>query len=191
MTLRAVAVLATALGVAACDARPRTKPAPTARRPAAEYRLAVEDVVEITVWKEPQLSTTTPVRPDGRITVPAVGELRAAGRTTRDLEREIRVRLGRTLAAPVVSVTVKEIGARVYVIGEVAQPGAYPLRGALSVLQALALAGGLTEFADGDAIVVLRRGPDGRAIRIRFDYGEAIAGAAPLELQPGDTVVVP
>jgi polysaccharide export outer membrane protein len=184
-----VFLLACALG--ACASRPRPAPVKRPTRP-AEYRLAASDVVEVTVWKEPGLSVTLPVRPDGRISVPGAGELVAQGRTARELEREVAARLRRTLIDPVVSVAVKEVnGSRVFVVGEVASPGAFPLRGALSVVQAIALAGGLTEFADGDDIVVLRRAPDGTQVRISFDWDDAVAGGDPVELQPGDTIVVP
>jgi polysaccharide export outer membrane protein len=168
---------------------------PEAQRPREfrVYRVGPEDVLEIAVWKEPELSTVAPVRPDGTITVPLAGELRAAGRTTRDLEREIAARLARRIATPVVTVGIKEIhSTRIYVIGEVGRPGAYPLRGAVNVLEALALAGGLTEFADEDDIVILRRAgtQDGDTIRLHVDYDEAVDGKGLYELEPGDTVVV-
>jgi polysaccharide biosynthesis/export protein len=153
-----------------------------------EYRLGAEDLVEVNVWKEPGLSTTAPVRPDGKISVPVAGELVAEGKTTHQLEKEITVRLKGLVASPIVSVIVKEIHAsRIYVVGEVAKPGVYPLRGRLDVLQAIAVAGGLTEFADRDDITVLRRLPDGKEERLGFSYG---ANTGRLALYPGDTVVV-
>jgi polysaccharide export outer membrane protein len=156
-----------------------------------DYRLGAEDVVEVSVWKEPGLSTVAPVRPDGRISVPIAGDLQAEGKTTRELEREITARLRAVVASPIVSVIVKEIHAsRVYVVGEVAKPGAFPLRGRLDVIQAIALAGGLTEFADRDDITVLRKLPDGKEERLGFDYGQASAEGGAFALYPGDTVVV-
>lgn len=172
--------------------RQRTLPRDGALPP-SEYHVGIEDVLEIAVWKEPGLSATVPVRPDGRITLPLAGELQAAGHTTRQLEQAITARLKRTLQAPVVSVLIKEINSsRVFVLGEVRHPGSFALRGALTVLQALALAGGLTEFADGDAIVILRPLGNGSAQPLTFDYDDAARGAADSFLmKAGDTVVVP
>jgi polysaccharide export outer membrane protein len=165
------------------------------RVPPTEYRIAAEDVLEVGVWKEPELSRTVLVRPDGNISLPLAGELRAEGRTARELEREIAGLIGNRIADPVVSVVVKEIrDAQVYVLGEVARPGSFPLERQMTVLHALALAGGLTEFADDDGIVVLRRARTGKgehAIRLTFDYDDGVAGRALIELEPGDTVVVP
>ena len=156
-----------------------------------EYRLGPEDLVEVNVWKEPGLSTTAPVRPDGKITVPAIGELLAEGRTTGELEREITSRLRQLITSPSVAVIVKEIHAsRIYVVGEVAKPGSFPLRGRLDVLQAIALAGGLTEFADREDIIVLRRFHNGREERLAFNYGHVAGSGGAFTLYPGDTVVV-
>jgi polysaccharide export outer membrane protein len=147
-------------------------------------------VLEISVWKEPQLSTTAPVKPDGKIAVPLAGEVEAAGKTAKELEGELTRRYAERINSPTVSVVVKELNAsRVFVLGEVAKPGAYPMHGALTVVQALALAGGLTEFADDDAIVILRRGDKGQQ-RLKLDLDDA-EGSSAVELVPGDTVVVP
>jgi polysaccharide export outer membrane protein len=160
-------------------------PAPT------EYKIGVEDLVQISVWREPELGVTAPVRPDGKLTVPAVGEIVAAGRTARELEEDVAARLRARITSPVVSVVVKEVNAsRVFVLGEVPKPGAYPLRGAMNVLQALALAGGLTDFAAKGSIVILRRNDKGETQRINVDYNDAVKGDA-VQLYPGDTVVVP
>jgi polysaccharide biosynthesis/export protein len=158
----------------------------------AEYRLGVEDVVQVAVFREPELGVTAPVRPDGKLTIPAVGEIAAAGRTARELEEDIGAKLKGRISAPVVSVVVKEVNAaRVFVLGEVARPGAYPLRGAMTVLQVLALAGGVTDFAARGDIVILRRGNQGGDVtRIPVDYSEAVKGTT-VDLYPGDTVVVP
>jgi polysaccharide biosynthesis/export protein len=157
-----------------------------------EYRIGVEDVLEISVWKEPQLATTAPVRPDGKVTVPLAGEIDAAGKTARELEEVLAQRFAARIASPTVSVVVKEINAsRVFVLGEVARPGAYPMRGALTVVQALALAGGLTEFADKRDIVILRREDAGGQTRLSLNLKDAIKSGPSVELAPGDTVVVP
>ncbi len=130
-----------------------------------------------------------PVRPDGRFSMPLAGEVIAAGRTTHELEGEIKALLSATLSSPQVTVSVKEINAaEIFVLGEVQKPGAYPLRKPLHLLQALALAGGLTEFADHD-IVVLRRQGDA-AVRLTVDYDTSVLGQTPFELSSGDTIVV-
>jgi polysaccharide export outer membrane protein len=176
---------AVAAACAAGGAAPRTP-----RYAPGEYRLGVEDLVQVTVWREPDLDVVAPVRPDGRISVPLVGDIEAEGRTARELEQTITTHLADRIASPVVSVVVKELNAsRVFVLGEVAKPGAYPLRGAMTVLQALALAGGLTEFASKGGIVLLHP-ENGRIVRYAVDYDDAVRGAA-YELAPGDTVVVP
>jgi polysaccharide biosynthesis/export protein len=189
LALATVAVAAI-VALAGCGGGAQTVRNPRPAKP-QEYRIGVEDLIEVSVWKERDLSTTTPVRPDGRITVPLVGEIKAAGRTAHELEREISAKLGERISAPVVSVGVKEVAARVFVLGEVARPGVYPLRGSLNLIEALALAGGLTEFADEDDIVVLRRAAkDGERKRISVSYGKAVGGGELFDLQPGDTIVV-
>ena len=116
--------------------------------PTADYRLGVDDIVDVAVWKDPALSATVPVRPDGKVTLPMIGDVVAVGHTTKDLEREVAGKLKTIVSDPVVAVMVKEVRAsRFFVLGEVAHPGAYPLTGALSVIQAMAVAGGPTEFA--------------------------------------------
>lgn len=163
----------------------------TQRAQVREYRIGAEDVLEIAVWKEPELSRSAPVRPDGYVTVPVAGEIKAAGKTAKQLEQEIAAKLAERITSPVVTVTIKEINSsRVFVLGEVTRPGVYPLRGTMSVLQLLAIAGGLTEFADGDEIVVLRRTSTGEEQKLRFDYDAAVGGS-PFDLEPGDTIVVP
>jgi polysaccharide export outer membrane protein len=157
-----------------------------------EYVIGVEDVVQVSIWREPELGVIAPVRPDGRITVPVVGEIEAAGHTAHQLEAEVASRLGSRISSPVVNVVVKEVNAsRIFVLGEVAKPGAYPLRGALTIVQALAMAGGMTEFAGKSHIVILRRTAEGKQARLKLDYEDALKGERTIELVPGDTVVVP
>ncbi len=162
--------------------------------PDEPYRLGVEDVVDVSVWRDETLSRTVPVRPDGVISLPMVGELRAAGKTTKELEAEIQEALRAFIQEPRVTVIVREVNsARIYVTGEVTRPGAFPLRGRLSVLQAIALAGGFSDFADRGAIVVLRGNNQREAIPV--DYHELIHPDSEERLDfflmPGDTVVVP
>ena len=167
-------------------------PRPAAEAP-AEYRIGPEDVVEVVVYQADGISRTVPVRPDGKVSLPLVGELDAEGRTTRELADELRTRLSPLVQDPRVTVIVREVNApRVYVIGEVNRPGSYPLRGQLDVVQVLALAGGFGEFADRDGIVLIRRGADGD-VRETFDYDRLVdeEGVHIPRLRPGDTLYVP
>ena len=185
--LTAIALASTVLGCGASTSKAAREAKPF--NP-SEYRIGVEDLLEITVWKEPQLSTSAPVRPDGKVTVPVAGEVQAAGHTAKELEVELASRFSKRIASPEVTVVVKEINAsRVFILGEVAKPGAYPMRGALTVVQALALAGGLTEFADAGDIVIVRRDDAGGQQKLKLDLSDAYG--TPIELAPGDTVVVP
>ncbi|OJH34037.1 polysaccharide biosynthesis/export family protein [Cystobacter ferrugineus] len=158
------------------------------------YRIGREDVLDVAVWRDGDLSRTLPVRPDGFISLPMVGEVRAEGRTPVELSEQIRESLKPYVQDPRVTVIVREVNStRVFITGEVAHPGAYPLRGRVSVLQAIALAGGFTDFADRDGIVVLRRqGAEGEPIPVSYsDLVEDAKNNEPLSLRPGDTIVVP
>ena len=158
------------------------------------YRIGREDVLDVAVWRDADLSRTLPVRPDGFISLPMVGEVRAEGRTPVELSDEIRGSLKPYVQEPRVTVIVREVNSsRVFITGEVAHPGAYPLRGRVSILQAIALAGGFTDFADRDAIVVLRRSAaDGTTIPVSYrELVEDSKRVEPLVLRPGDTIVVP
>jgi polysaccharide export outer membrane protein len=132
------------------------------------------------------------IRPDGKITLPLVGDLDATGSTPMELRDEITKRLKDYMTNPVVTVIVVEASAATaYVTGEVNRPGSVTLQsGPVSVLQALAMAGGLKDFADSKNIRVLRRAPNGVQV-ITFNYKDAIRGGKPVYLRPGDTVVVP
>jgi len=159
------------------------------------FRLGREDVVEVAVWRDADLSRTVPVRPDGFISLPLAGEFRAEGKTTAELAEEIKAKLAPYIQDPKVTVAVHEVNStRMYVTGEVARPGGYPLRGRVSVLQAIALAGGFTAFANPDNILIIRKGSDGGRIPVR--YTELLetredGSSADFLLWPGDTVVVP
>jgi polysaccharide export outer membrane protein len=166
---------------------------PTEAAP-VDYHLGPDDLIEVSVWKEPALSAVVPVRPDGKVSLPMAGELPAAGRTVEELRADIARRLAPSVPEPIVSVMVKEVrAARFFVIGEVAHPGAFPLTGGVTVLEAVTVAGGPTEFARKGRIVVLRR-PTGslRPARLRVNFDDVLSGRAPpLPLVPGDTVYVP
>jgi polysaccharide export outer membrane protein len=175
-TMRRMILLA-ALLVAACATTTKGDRA-TARPVPSEYRIGREDVIEVVVWHEPELTRVMPVRPDGFIALPLAGEIEAAGKTPGELKVSLTKALGTYVKDPSVAVLVREInGPRYFVTGEVNKPGGYPLRGAMSITQALATAGGLGEFA-GDDVVWLRQKPDGSTERVRLSAKELMHGEA-------------
>jgi polysaccharide biosynthesis/export protein len=160
-----------------------------------EYTIGSEDVLAINVWKEPEISRTVPVRPDGKVSVPLIGEIQAKGLTPKQLQANIAEALRSYLANPEVSVIVQEVHSQKFnVLGEVARPGSYPLATPTTVLDALAVAGGFRDFAKVTKIFVLRVRLDGSRERIPFNYKEVVKGARfeqNVELQPYDTIIVP
>lgn len=154
-----------------------------------------DDVLAINVWKEPEISRSLPVRSDGRISLPLVGELQAAGRTPLQLEQEIARRLQSFMNDPEVTVIVQEINSEQFnILGQVQRPGSFPLTRTTTVLDAIAIAGGFRDFAKQKGIYILRPNPNGGETRIPFNYKDVIKGKNPAQnilLQPHDTVVVP
>lgn len=172
----------------------RPAPAASTASTAADYRLAAGDKLRIEVYKDAQLSQSLQVRPDGKITLPLVGDIPAAGRTSIELRNAIAGALEEYIAKPVVTVIVTETTPQVvYITGEVNKPGALPVaNGQMSIIQAIAMAGGFTDFANKKDIRVLRKGASGMQT-LRFNYKEAIDDEnrrEPLPLLPGDTVIV-
>ena len=169
-------------------------PAKLADRPEqGEYRIGREDVLEVVVWHEPELTRVVPVRPDGRISLPLAGEVEAAGRTPTELQTKVSQALQPYIRDGKVAVVVREInGTRFFVLGEVTKPGGFPLRGPMSVVQAIALAGGRTEFAK-DELVWLRQQAGGKTERVPLSFRELVKGevAGALWLRPGDVLYVP
>lgn len=159
---------------------------------AADYRLVPGDKLRIEVYKDAQLSQTLQIRPDGKITLPLVGDVPAAGRTSTELRDAIAGSLKEYIANPVVTVIVVEtVPPVIYVMGEVNSPGPQPLAGQISVLQALSAAGGFKDFAKTKDIRIQRRTASGLTT-LRFNYKDAINGQSkPIYLQPGDTIIVP
>jgi polysaccharide biosynthesis/export protein len=159
---------------------------------AADYKLSLGDKLRVEVYKDPQLSQSLQVRPDGKITLPLVGDVNAAGLTSLELRDQLATALREYVTNPVVTVIVVEtVPPLVYIMGEVTHPGSIPLNGPMSVLQALAMAGGFREFANTKDIRVLRRSSRG-VQTIAFNYKTAVKGeGTPVMLQPGDTVIVP
>jgi polysaccharide export outer membrane protein len=154
-----------------------------------------DDVLVINVWKEPEVSRTLPVRSDGRISLPLVGEIQATGRTPLQLEQEIARGLHAYMTDPEVTVIVQEIHSQQFnILGQVLKPGAYPLTRTTTVLDAIAIAGGFRDFAKQKGIYILRQNPKGGESRIPFNYKNVIKGMNPAQnivLEPRDTVVVP
>ena len=158
------------------------------------YVIGTEDVIAIGVWKEPDFSVTLPVRPDGKVSLPLVGDLTAAGKTPARLSDDIVVALKQYLESPRVTVTVTTVGSRNYfVLGEINHPGKFPLQGEMNALQAVSAAGGLTPYANRKKIYILRS-EGRRQTRIPFNYNAALSGdaaASGLIIQPNDTIVIP
>lgn len=158
------------------------------------YLIGPEDELIVTVWREPDISRTVPVRPDGRISLPLLNDVQASGLTPMQLSSEITSRLSKFISAPQVTVIVTKVNTqRIFVIGEVGRPGAYPLVPGMSVLEAISSAGGLTPFAKQTKISILRM-ENGKPNRFLVNYKEVLGGRRPeqnVSLKPGDTVVVP
>ena len=159
-----------------------------------KYRLGPEDALEITVWQEPDLQKEVLISPDGWLTFPLVGEIKAQGKTIEEVRQEITKRLKRLIPEAVVSVSLIRIGSnKAYVIGKVNQPGEYTTGRYVTVMQVLSMAGGLRQFSAGDKIKILRR-VNGREIAIPFNYDEVVSGRnleQNIVLMDGDVVVVP
>jgi polysaccharide biosynthesis/export protein len=160
----------------------------------AEYKIGAQDVLRIDVWKEDQLTRTVPVRPDGKVTLPLLNDVQAAGLTPMHLAGVISEGLKKYINNPQVTVTISEVNSRrIYVTGEVTRAGAFPMQPSMTVLQALSGTGGFTQFARTKKIYILRV-QDGKQIKLSFNYNEVVGGKKPEQnifLQPGDVIVVP
>jgi polysaccharide export outer membrane protein len=159
----------------------------------AHYIIGAEDNLQITVWKEPTLSGTVPVRPDGRISLVLLGDLQAAGMTPMQLAADVTQRLKKYIQDPSVSVVVLAVNSqRIYIIGEVGHVGPIAMAAGMSPLQAIAAAGGLSPFANSKHIYILR-GTGAKQQKIPFNYKQALKGDSKqdVSLEPGDTIVVP
>ena len=159
------------------------------------FVIGSDDVLAINVWKEPDVSRSIPVRSDGKITLPLVGELQAAGHTPRELQTEIANKLQSYISEPEVTVIVQEVKSqRFNILGQIAKPGSYLVSNSATVLDAIALAGGFRDFAKKKSIYVLRQNGDGTQSRLPFNYAEVIKGKNPeqnVKLKPRDTVIIP
>jgi polysaccharide biosynthesis/export protein len=186
-----LAVLGLSASLAAAQAGPAREPD---KGQESEYLLRPGDVVQIFVWKEADLTRDVTVRLDGRITMPLLGDIQAAGRSPQDLGNELATRLQKLLENPVVTVSLAQPNSsRFFVLGMVNQPGGFPLTGHVTVLQALALAGGFKDFAKTDKILVIRGG-SGAPTATPFNYKKIEDGsdlAQNAVLRAGDTILVP
>ena len=185
-------VFAAILLAAGACASPAKSERPDERPDVGEYRIGREDVLEVVVWHEPELTRVIPVRPDGKISLPLAGEMDAAGKTPAELQKTLTKSLSPYIHDAAVAVLVREInGPRVYVLGEVTKPGGFPLRGPMSVVQAIAIAGGKTEFANG-GIRWLRSQQNGTTDRVELSFDDLVKGeaAGALWLKGGDVLYV-
>ena len=160
----------------------------------ASYVIAPDDVLAIDVWKEAEITRTVPVRPDGKISLPLLNDVQAAGLTATDLASVIAERLKKFIANPQVTVIVTTVNSqRIYILGEVPRGGVMPLLPSMTVLQAISSAGGFTQYANQKGIYVLRT-ENGQQVKYPFNYKEVIKGIniqQNIVLKPGDTIVVP
>jgi polysaccharide export outer membrane protein len=168
-----------------------------AQKPATQdpnYIIGAQDVLDISVWKEPELTRVVPVRPDGKISLPLLNDVQATGLTPLQLAAQISESLKKFVTNPQVTVIVSQVNSqRVYILGEVARAGAYPLLPGMTVLQGLSSAGGFTQFANIKKIYVLRQ-ENGKQQKYPFNYKEVVGGKQPEQnilLKAGDTIVVP
>ena len=162
--------------------------------PALDYTIGVGDVLNIVFWREMDMSGEVVVRPDGKITVPLVKEVNAVGLTPAQLQSELETSAKRFIQEPNVTVSVRTINSRTaYIQGNVARPAAYALTGPTTVLQFLALAGGVLEFAKADEILIIRS-DNGKSTSFKFNYDDVKKAknlGQNIELRPGDTIIVP
>ena len=161
--------------------------------PDRQYRIGVEDVLLVSVWRDTDLTREVPVRPDGKISLPLIQDITAAGKTPAELGQEIQVRLKEYMSNPSVTVIVREINSiKIYLLGEVARPGPVAPKAQVRLLQAIAMAGGITPFGGKKKIAIFRKTPSGEKV-IEVSYESIVSGKKPsdnLILEPGDTVVV-
>jgi polysaccharide export outer membrane protein len=175
-------------------ATPGAQSAATMAAEDPNFVIGQNDVLDISVWKEPDISRRVPVRPDGKISLPLLNDIQAAGLTPMQLQTQISEKLKKFLTEPQVTVIVAEINSqRIYILGEANRPGAYPLLPNMTVLQALSGAGGLTQFANSRKVRILRM-ENGKQASYNFNYKEVILGKnidQNIVLKPGDSIVVP
>lgn len=187
-------------GSAGGDPQTQHVSSPTNDEPASEahsnsYTIGNDDVLAISVWKESELTKSIPVRSDGKISLPLIGEIQATGRTPLQLEGEISSKLQSFITAPQVTVIVEKVNSKKFnILGEITKPGSYPISQASTVMDAIALAGGFRDFAKKSGVYILRKGGDGRETKITFNYKDFIKGKNTdqnVKIEPNDTIIVP
>jgi len=195
-TMRGEAVLAAVCLFASlalvAEAADTFTPTYTANPATPEYRLGPEDVIEVFVWKQPELTTTVVIRPDGRISLPLTDELEASGKTAVQLQKDITEKLREYITQPIVNVIVKQVNSlKISVLGEVRKPDVYRIKNQVTVLDAIAMAGGFTDLARPSRVIVIRNARYGpQRIKINIKQLVADESKAPFYLQPLDTVYV-
>ena len=181
----------------ACASRPAEPPPPDPAPGTREepYVIGAQDLLRVSVWQNESASVDVPVRPDGMVTIPLIGDVEARGKTTDQLQKEVAKKLAKHVVSPDVTVIVLQMNSRfVSVVGRVQRETRVPMTQDLRVVEAIALAGGFDPFADKDNIRVVRRLPDGKEVEYRFDYDSYMKGYAPntnFLLKSGDVIYVP
>jgi polysaccharide export outer membrane protein len=180
------------------DKKPQPAAQPAAATPAAvnsqDYLIGDSDVLAINVWHEAELTRVVPVRPDGKISLPLLGDVQASGLTPAQLQAKLTQQLRSLLENPEVTVIVQESHSKHFsIVGQVVKPGSFDLSQRITVLDAIALAGGFRDFAKVKKIYVLRIGPGGKEQRLPFNYKRVVDGdmTQNFHLEPQDTIVVP
>ena len=207
-----VAAISPATAWAQAGQGPNAKPTPAVAAPAApaavvpapapvpvlavipDYLIGAEDILSIVFWRDKEMSTEVAVRPDGKITLPLLNEVRAAGLTPGQLKDLLVEESKKYVEDPNVSVVVKQINSRkVFITGEIGKPGPYPLMAPTTIMQLLVVAGGLRDYAHSEKITIMRN-ENGKATSLRFNYKEFVKNKnlkQNIELKPGDTIIVP
>jgi polysaccharide export outer membrane protein len=207
MMIRSIAIMGTIMAMVAATASAQSKPSASnllqesghekaSLIVTTDYILGPEDVLEVTVWRNVDLSKTVTVRPDGKISLPLIGDVSAVGKTTVQLAEDISGKLKEYKENPQVSILVKEVNSyAIYVLGEVGRPGKYPLKSKTTLLQGITIASGFTPTAARNKIVIFRFAKDGGSqIKIKASYDDIVlrdGSNQNIELKPGDQIVVP
>lgn len=162
--------------------------------PSVQYTIGPEDLIRVDVWKEPELSVSVPVRTDGKISLPLIHDIHVVGLTPLELQTEIITKLSQYIENPTVSVIVEEINSlKIFITGNVNQPGVYDVKSEVNILQVISMAGGFTEWANKRKIKIFRKHAGTEQV-ITVNYNKIISGEHPelnIPLQPGDSIVVP
>ncbi|MDP3626841.1 MAG: polysaccharide export protein [Hydrogenophaga sp.] len=194
---RGTVLAALVLGVVGCATQSASPPAPTTAASAAyEYKVGPGDTLNINVWRNPELSSTVPVRPDGKVSTPLVDELVAQGKTPTEIARNVEKALGKFVRDPVVTVIVTNFvgpySEQIRVVGEAAKPQFLPYKQKMTVMDVMIAVGGLTEFADGNKATIIRASESNKRYSVRLqDLVKRGDISANVEMLPGDILIIP